>query len=273
MEYLIINGSPHKGNTWKIVECALEVISKKDKNASFFEIHLAEENIPFCMGCSNCFRKGIEFCPHKEAVEKILKAMEVADGIIVASTTFNMRETALLKNMFDHFCFMMHRPHFFTKKAMVITSVGGMGGKSAAKGIAATLKAIGVNRCYQFAVRTVSWNAYEPSESMKFKLKKVTENFCIDVMSNRLHVPSTELLIPFNIFRGMSVYYVPGTKFETQDGIYYMDALRKNRVYDARVPVRFYQKALGFLFYQIGKIAGRRMIVTYKKSDKSLLFK
>jgi len=218
-------------------------------------------------------RKGIEFCPHKEAVEKILKAMEAADGIIVAFTTFNMRETALLKNMFDHFCFMMHRPHFFTKKAMVITSVGGMGGKSAAKGIAATLKAIGVNRCYQFAARTVSWNAYEPSESMKFKLKKVTENFCIDVMSNRLHVPSTELLIPFNIFRGMSVYYVLGTKFETQDGIYYMDELRKDRVYDARVPVRFYQKALGFLFYQIGKIAGKRMIVTYKKSDKSLLFK
>ena len=29
MKYLVINGSPHKGNTWKIVECALEVISKK----------------------------------------------------------------------------------------------------------------------------------------------------------------------------------------------------------------------------------------------------
>ena len=195
--------------------------------------------------------------------------MEAADGIIVASTTFNMRETALLKNLFDHFCFMMHRPHFFTKKAMVITSVGGMGGKTAAKGITATLKGIGVNRCYQLAVRTVSWNAYEPRKSMKIKLKKVTENFCTDVMSHRLHVPSTELLIPFNLFRGMSIYYVPGTKYETQDGVYYMDKLHKDRVYDARVPIRLYQKVLGVMFYQIGKIAGKHMIVTYKKSHKS----
>lgn len=66
--------------------------------------------------------------------------MEYADGIIVCSTTYNMRETALLKNFFDHLCFMLHRPHFFKSKALVITTTGGVGGGAAAKSIVSFLK-------------------------------------------------------------------------------------------------------------------------------------
>lgn len=162
MKILIINGSAHKGNTWKLVEQAKQYLS--GLNAEFEEIHLIKANLPFCTGCSNCFRLGNEKCPHYSIVGEIIEKIEKADGIIVASTTYNMRETALLKNLFDHLCFMLHRPHFFKSKALVITTTGGVGGSSSAKSISSTLKGIGFNRCYTFHRASFSWNAYEPDD-------------------------------------------------------------------------------------------------------------
>jgi multimeric flavodoxin WrbA len=58
MRILIINGSPHKENTWCLTEKVKEQIAVLDNKVEFKEIHLSELNIPFCIGCSMCFRKG-----------------------------------------------------------------------------------------------------------------------------------------------------------------------------------------------------------------------
>ena len=150
MKILIINGSAHRGNTWKLVEQAKNCLVESQKEIEFDEVHLIEEGLPFCIGCSNCFRVGYEKCPHYNVIGKIIEKIETADGIIIATTTYNMRETALLKNLFDHFCFMLHRPHFFKSKALVITTTGGVGGHAAAKSVKGTLLGIGFNRCYMY---------------------------------------------------------------------------------------------------------------------------
>lgn len=263
--YLIINGSPHKGNTWKLVEVAKEAIQKENPSAVFEEIHLAEEKLPFCIGCSNCFRLGHEKCPHGESMMKIIKAMEAAEGVIFASTTYFRRETSILKNLFDHLCFMTHRPHFFTSKALIITTTGGVGGKAAAKGIASFLKSIGFNRCYLFSIAALSWNAYQVNSKTKSKLIRITGKFVKDVRSGHLHSPSCLLLIPYNLFRGMSLAYQKGMDYETQDGVYWTDEDRKKGVYDSDVKIPFYKKPFGQLFYLMGKYVGRKMIVTYRK--------
>lgn len=265
MKYLIINGSPHKGNTWKIVELAKETIQREDKEPVMEEIHLVQENLPFCRGCSACFRLGHEKCPHSGTVLKIIEAMDKADGVIVASTAYNRRETSILKNFFDHLCFMLHRPHFFRSKALVITTTGGVGGKSAAKSIASFLKGIGFNRCYLLSAASYSWNDYQISEKMKARISGVAREFQKDVSSKRLHSPSCMLLIPYNLFRGMSLAYVKGTEFEMQDGAHWTEECRKKGVYDRSVHVPFYKKPVGHLFYLIGKYAGRKIMVTYKK--------
>ncbi len=265
MKYLIINGSPRKGNTWKVVKAAKDDIRREDKYAVFDEIHLIEESLPFCCGCSACFRLGHEKCPHSVKIIEIITAMERADGIIIASTTYFMRETSLLKNLFDHLCFMTHRPHFFKSKALIITTTGGVGGKPAAKSISSFLRSIGFNRCYLFSTASFSWNNYSINEKTKSKLWNVTGKFCKDVLSGKLHSPSCLLLIPYNLFRGMSVSYAKGTEFETQDGVYWAEDRRKNSVYDSSVHLPLYKKLFGQLFYIIGKFAGRKMTVTYKK--------
>ena len=73
MKYLIINGSPRKGNTWKLVEVAKAALMKYDTSYVFDEIQLIGLNLPFCTGCSNCFRKGGTFCPHYEILSSILE--------------------------------------------------------------------------------------------------------------------------------------------------------------------------------------------------------
>jgi multimeric flavodoxin WrbA len=265
MNYLVINGSPHKGNTWKVLELVISDIRSKDNLAVFDIIHLAEMNLPFCRGCSACFRLGHEKCPHSETIIAIIEKIAKADGVIFTSATYNMRETALLKNLFDHLCFMLHRPFFFQSKALVITTTGGVGAKAAAKSIVSFLKGIGFNCCYQISIATYSWNDYKITKEASAKLISITGKFHKDIVSGKLHSPSCMLLIPYNLFRGMSLAYVKGTEFETQDGVYWTEESRKKGVYDRAVHVPFYKKPIGQLFYIIGKIAGRKVMVTYKK--------
>lgn len=265
MRYLILNGSPHKGNTWKLVELARENIRREDPQATFEEIHLAQENLPFCLGCSVCFRLGQHKCPHGGTVGRIMEAIDRADGVIVASSTYNRRETALLKNLFDHLSFLLHRPRFFHGKALVLTTTGGVGAAQAAKSISSFLLGIGFNRCYRFSASAYSWNDYHVSNKTAAKLVKVCTQFHKDVSSRRLHSPSSLVLIPYNLFRGMSLAYGPGSEYETEDGVHWTAPERHRGVYDRRVPVPFYKRPFGQLFYALGKVAGGKVMVTYKK--------
>lgn len=265
MKYVLINGSAHKGNTWKVAMSVKEHLLQIDREAEFEEIHLTSLQIPFCLGCSQCFRKGQEFCPHHEVIAKVLEAMDQADGVIFASTTYFMRETAILKNFFDHLCFLMHRPYFFHSKAMIITTTGGVGANEAAKSIASTLRAIGFNYCYLLALQSCSWNAYEPNDKAVRKSRKVALQFYQDVASKKPHPVRTDLLIPYNLFRGMSLAYVKGTQYETEDGNYWTDPGRAKFVYDPSVPLPLLGKPIGHIFYMIGKYAGKKISITYKK--------
>lgn len=265
MKYLIINGSPHKHNTWSVVMEAKRVIEEMDAESTFSEVQLSELNLPFCTGCSNCFRKGGEYCPHKDIMNEMIAKLDEADGVIVATTTFNCRETALLKNFLDHLCYMLHRPRFFTKKALVVTTVGGFGGGATIKSVSGTLCGMGMNRCYGLCIRSISWNAYNMSAKHKQYIQKKAGEFCADVISGKMHYPVSSVLIPYNLFRGMSDIYKVGEKFATQDGVYYQDSYRRTHVYDQQIPLLPHQKLMGTCFYTIGKMSGKHMIVTYHK--------
>ena len=265
MKYLFINGSPHKGNTWKLAEEVQGILKNIEPGSVIEEIHLVNLKLPFCSGCSLCFRTGGSNCPHNEKIQQVLNAMEEADGIIVASTSYNRRETTLLKNFFDHLCYLLHRPHFFTKKALVITTTGGVGAKSAAKSIASFLKGIGFNKCYLLPVPAYSWNDYRINNKTRMKCEQITKKFYQAISSGKLHSPSVLVMIPYNLFRGMSLYYVKGSEYETEDGSYWTDPIRKDTVYDRVVPVPIYKRPIGYFFYFLGKKLGKKVMVTYKK--------
>jgi len=122
----------------------------------FEEIHLSEYNLPFCTGCSACFRKGHEYYPHNKIVQYIIGEISWADGIIFATTTFNMQPTALTKNLIDHLCFMLHRPFFFTKIALVVSTTAGIGADKTVEYLAGTLRGLGFNKCNEFPLTSHS---------------------------------------------------------------------------------------------------------------------
>ena len=76
MKILIIDGCPRKGNTWKLTLLAMEKIRRLCPDTEFEEITLSKLNLPFCTGCSNCFRLGPEKCPHYSIVGEAVRKTE-----------------------------------------------------------------------------------------------------------------------------------------------------------------------------------------------------
>ncbi|NLY92146.1 MAG: NAD(P)H-dependent oxidoreductase, partial [Firmicutes bacterium] len=105
MKISVINGSPHKGNTWRLTEIVMAQIKGLDKTVEFTDIHLSACNIPFCTGCSLCFRKGHRFCPHNQYIQPIMEKIEESDGVIFAASCFQGAVPALGKNFTDHLAF------------------------------------------------------------------------------------------------------------------------------------------------------------------------
>lgn len=195
MKYVIINGSPRRKNTWKMVEQV-----KKNLNGEFEEIHLMKEKIPLCNGCFKCIVEGEERCPHRDIIQPIVDKLKSADGIIMACPVYAMNVTALLKNFLDHTAYFYHRPEFFTKKALVVVSTAGAGQKDVAKYIDETLRHWGVNKVYKITY------ACGGKDSLDVKnIDDVSQKFARDVESGKLHNPKFGDIVFYDVWKAMAL--------------------------------------------------------------------
>ncbi len=268
MRYLLLNGTPHTGNTWRVVGLLREQILRLFPNADFEEIHLKDINLPYCTGCSNCFREGPDACPHRVTMDPLIQKIESCDGLIFAVTTFNRMPNAMAKNFIDHLCYMLHRPYFFRAKALVVSTTGGVGARKAVGYVAGTFRGMGFNSCYGLPLSSHSWNNIKIDEKLKEKCRKTAVRFHSDVSSGILRIPSFMTMIPYNMFRGMGRAYVRGTPFAMEDGVFWSSPERMNQVYDQAVTIRNpLKRGWGQLFFGIGLLAGKMIPITYKKND------
>lgn len=199
MKYLIINGSPRKKNTWKIVKQI-----KKSLDGEFEEIHLIKQKIPMCNGCYKCIEEGESKCPHFDTINPILEKIRWCDGLIVTSPVYAMNVTALLKNFFDHTAYIHHRPEFFDKKAMVVVSTAGAGQKKVANYIDETLRHWGVNKVYKIHIACGGKEHLETKD-----IDKKAKEFNRDVKSNKLHSPKFGDVLFYNVWRAMALMEIP----------------------------------------------------------------
>jgi len=265
MKCLLINGSSRKGNTWKLAELIKENLLAMNSEIEFEEVHLKDIDLPFCLGCSLCFRKGHTHCPHKDIVQGIMDKIEECDGVIFAATTYNMHIPAVAKNLVDHLSFMLHRPRYFDKKALVISTAGAVGAKDASKYMKETFIGWGFNRCLQLPINALSYNDYKPTKKHIRKSLKVAREFYKALASEKLHAPSFSALISYNLFRGMSRSYIPGTKYETYDGIYWDETGLVSETYSPKVFLPIYKNLFGKIFYWLGNTMSKHLIATYKE--------
>ncbi|MEN6329034.1 MAG: NAD(P)H-dependent oxidoreductase [Methanobacteriaceae archaeon] len=125
MKILAIIGSPRKGNSYKLTRLIEERL--KNKGPIDFEyLFLKNTNLATCIGCHQCIKKGENSCPLSDDRDFILTRMKEADGVIFVSPVYMFTITALMKNFVDHLAFLVHRPVFFNKPAMIFIHRGDM---------------------------------------------------------------------------------------------------------------------------------------------------
>lgn len=124
--------------------------------------------------------------------------VERCDGVIFAVSCFQGAIPAIAKNLTDHLAFLIHRPRYFDKKALIISTTGGVSANSVTQSLANTLPGWGFNKCYQLPIVALSWNDYKPSEKHINKAYKISKSFYADLKSRKLHSPKIGVLIPFS---------------------------------------------------------------------------
>ena len=195
MKYIVINGSPRKKNTWKVVKQVM-----KNLDSEIEEVHLSKEKILMCNGCSKCIIDGENKCPHFDIINPIVEKLKAADGIIISSPVYAMNVSGILKNLLDHTAYFYHRPEFFTKKAMVIVTTAGAGHNNVAKYLDETLRQWGVNKVYKLAF---TCGGKDPLDIKK--IDKLTLKFKKDTESKKMHSPKIGDIIFYNVWKVMAL--------------------------------------------------------------------
>ena len=173
MKIVVINGTNHQGSTYNITH---QLLNKLDGDIK--EFFLPKDFDEFCLGCTNCFKKDENLCPHRNKLKPIEEALIEADLIILESPVYVYHASGQLKALLDHFGYMWmaHRPHesMFKKQAVVITTAAGAGMKSTIKDMADSLFFWGVAKTYKigYAVRATSYDGI--SDKLKKKIDKKT---------------------------------------------------------------------------------------------------
>ena len=239
MKYLIINGSPRKKNTWKIVNQA-----RSNLNGEFEEIQLMKENIPICNGCFKCIIEGENKCPHYDKINPIIEKIRQCDGLIIASPVYALNVPALLKNLFDHTAYLYHRPEFFTKKALIVVSTAGAGQKSVAKYIDETLRHWGINKTYKITIACGGKDQLETE-----KINSIALKFKKDMESGKLHSPKFMDILYFNLWKALSVSENP----IEADKEYWFKTGLVNYDYGPEVNLNFVKKAFSKILFLIFK--------------------
>ena len=206
MKILIIHGSPRRGNTWKILNKVKEKINE-EIDADYEIIELSKMKIPMCTGCFNCILKSEEKCPHYESIKYINDKITWCDAMIITSPVYSLQISGQLKNFIDHMSYNFHRPKYFNKKALIITTTGGVRAKEIANYIKEVLTFWGINTTYKLPI------VYRDNNLEKYdkQIDKVLSKFIYTLKNEKIKAPTFKTVASYNSFRSMSTtFYTKG---------------------------------------------------------------
>ena len=262
MKILVIHGSMRKGNTYTLTKEIMTVLANKP-NVAFTEINIADLNLPFCVSCHLCLSKGEEYCPHYETMRGVETALAECDGVIMSGTTYMWALNASMKNLLDHLAYGLHRPAFFGKKGMVITTSAGTHEKGVAKYIKAVLGQWGINGAIIVTQNTKEQKLMS-AEKSTIKLDRATQRFYQLVVSGKPLSPSMKNIAVHNACRAMSLSKFSeserDTKYWQQSGFY-------DKAYPEKAGA--FKYAIGAVIYVIAKRMTEVIGRVYERRQKS----
>jgi NAD(P)H-dependent FMN reductase len=123
---LSLLGSPRKENTHRLLT-AMERALEAAGDTEIRRINLTDVNLQRCAGCHLCLTRGIELCPLRDDLTRVLESIRSADGLILAAPVYIMQVPGLVKTLFDRLAFLCHRPELYGTHALVMATTGAMG--------------------------------------------------------------------------------------------------------------------------------------------------
>ena len=190
MKVLIISGTNHKGSTYNIGRIVAEKITSAE---NISEVFLPRDFDEFCCGCTNCFSKSADKCPHYPKLRPITELIDAADVLILTSPVYVYHCTGQMKALLDHYGWrwMAHRPdeRMFSKQAVVVATAAGAGMKSTMKDMADSCFFWGIPQTYKFgkAVRAIDWNSVSPK--MKDSINAKADSIAKKILKRQGKVP------------------------------------------------------------------------------------
>ena len=230
MKILAICGSPCKGGTFKV----LNSIKEKYSDIDYEILMLKDMNLKDCYGCYSCINRGPNTCPLKDDRDLILKKMEDADGVIFASPTHTRHISALMKKFMDKLGYIAHRPYFFDKYAMFVSTCKGFGADLANEYMSSNLGQYGFN-----IVSSLEQYVSTKSEGeTKYNQNQIIQEFkklILAIQKGERLKPEFGYLVQFHIMKAIS-------ELNKKEGIadyeYYKD--KTGYYYNVKIP--FYKK-------------------------------
>lgn len=199
LKIVAICGSPHKGNTYNI----LKVLKQSYSEIDFKILMLSELNLTDCLACYSCINTGEENCPLKDDRDLIIDAMKEADGTIFASPTYARTISALMKKFVERTSYIAHRPIFFGKYALALTTCGGFGGDLTCKYLNENFTQYGYNFVSSVELMVSTKSETETAFNAKKALNEY-EKLIHAIKSHEKFEPSLGQLVYFNIFKSIS---------------------------------------------------------------------
>ena len=190
MKVLIISGTNHKGSTYSIGHIVAEKLTKAE---NISEVFLPRDFDEFCCGCTNCFSKSDDKCPHYSKLKPITELIDAADVLILTSPVYVYHCTGQMKALLDHYGWrwMAHRPdeRMFSKQAVVVATAAGAGMKSTMKDMADSCFFWGIPQTYKLgkAVRAIDWNSVSPK--MKESINAKADSIARKILKRQGKVP------------------------------------------------------------------------------------
>ncbi len=200
MKILIIHGSPRRGNTWSVLNKVKEKISNK-LEVEYDLIELSKFKLESCKGCFNCILKGEEKCPHYKDMLYITDKIKECNGIIITSPVYSLQISGVLKNFLDHMSYNFHRPRYFTKRALIITTTAGVAEKKISDYISKVLRFWGINKINSISIK------YREDYLKKYenKINKEVNSFIISLESEENVIVTYKNIVNYNAFKAMSM--------------------------------------------------------------------
>ncbi|MFX1531850.1 MAG: flavodoxin family protein [Promethearchaeota archaeon] len=262
LKILTIHGSPHKGKTYEIT---MEFLKELQNRIEIEVIHtfLFQEHLELCQGCGNCIVFGEERCPNKDGLLQIHAMMQSADAVIITTPVYALQVSALVKNLLERSAYIMHRPCYFGKWFMSISTQAYSGDKDVAKYLASVMQFCGFNIIPGLRLTVAPGNETEAQKEMiKKKINAAVKQFQAIEKKEKFPVPTWKELMMFRLRRSVinSKNY---TDVFPRDGNYFLENDWLNTVYYYDVHLNPLKKIAGRFFDALG----RKMINNEGRQD------